>query len=464
VWSPQQGRQLATLVSLPPAEPAGAAKPLLLGAKAAPLPEEYLALTPEGYYAASAAGDRFLRFRLGQTLFPAESFQARYFRPDLVKAALAGGSLPALGAFKGPMPPLVGFGELQPAANGDAVRVNLQATDDTAVDRITLLVNGARVEAKPLLLGSKPLVVGSKPLLLGAKPVPPQHTSERSFAVNVPLPPGAGEARIQVLAYDEDGLQSPRAETLFRRAVQNTPGRLLGLAVGVSRYADEKLNLQFADKDATALADALRTQRGLYENSEVSTLVNDAATVPRVLAGLDALLQRAARKDTVVLFLSGHGWRSSDGEFFFATHEVDVGRIPATALPWKDVAERLARLSAKSGRVLVLLDACHSGSAATNEELVKSLLRANTGVMIFASSKGSEYSLESPEIGHGVFTAALLEALRGQAAEAGEKRVTVLGFLYYVARRVKSLSNDLQHPHLPFLQDFDTDAPLVATG
>jgi uncharacterized caspase-like protein len=81
--------------------------------------------------------------------------------------------------------------------------------------------------------------------------------------------------------------------------------------------------------------------------------------------------------------------------------------------------------------------------------------------MVFASSRGSEVSLELPALQHGAFTKALLEAINGAAAPNGEKSVSLLDFEVYVRRRVKQLTEDTQHPQVPFLQDFDTDAALV---
>ncbi|HTE18168.1 MAG TPA: caspase family protein, partial [Armatimonadota bacterium] len=481
VWDAATTRLLATCLSLPAGEGpkpiAVGAKPIVLGAKpivlgAKPIvlgakdvsDVEYLTFTPEGYYAGSAAADRYVRFRFGEDLFPAESFQARYYRPDLVKQSLAGAELPVVSAFQGPYPPVIGFTSHQDGAKvkGGTLSVTVEATDDQGVNSVALFVNGARVDAKPLLVGSKPIVLGAKPIVLGAKAVPATHRVTRTYTVAVPLPPNETTVWVQAIAFDGDQLQSPREEILFTQdKTAAATGRLLGLCVGVSRYADAALNLQYADKDATTLAEELNKQRGIYKTAEVTPLANDQATRDGVKAALDGLVGKATRADTVILFLSGHGWRSDERSFYFATHEVNRANVAATALPWSEVVERLARLSERSKRVIVLLDACHSGSAANNEELVKGVLSANAGVMVFASSKGSEVSLESPELMHGVFTKALLEGISGRATPPDEKQVTVLDFLAYVARRVKTLTNDTQHPHIPFLQDFETDSALV---
>jgi WD40 repeat protein len=473
VWDPHSGRLLATLLTLPVEEtvaaPAGAkpiavgAKAIAIGAKELPLPDEYLAFTPEGYYAGSATADRYVRFLLRGNTFPAESFQARFYRPDLVRQALAGAEPPPVGAFTGQYPPLVRFtSQPGPAkVTGPTVQLALEAADDSGVRDVALFLNGTRVAPRAIAIGAKAIAVGAKPISVGAKGFPGTHPSSRAVTVALTLPAGEDTIRVQAIAFDEDGLQSPREEILFTRDSRPAAsGKLLGLCVGVSRYRDRELDLRYAHRDAMELAEALSRQRGVYRSAEAAALTDQQATRSGVQAALDGLLTQATKADTVIVFLSGHGWQAENRSFYFATHEVDRRDIARTALPWSDVVQRLARLSERSRRVVVLLDACHSGSAATNEELVKSLLSANAGVLVLASSKGREVSLESDELKHGTFTKAVLEAIGGQAA-AGEKSVTILDFLSYVARRVRALTQDAQHPHVPFLQDFDTDTVLV---
>src|SRR5205823_523730 len=121
---------------------------------------------------------------------------------------------------------------------------------------------------------------------------------------------------------------------LFSRAPGTVAaGRLLGICVGVSRYRDHAIDLRFAQRDAAILAEQLNRQRGLYRGAEVGALTDEAATASGVRAALDRLAAQATREDTVIVFLSGHGWRAPDQRFYFATHEVDRSAIEATALP-----------------------------------------------------------------------------------------------------------------------------------
>jgi len=460
LWDVQRGRTLVTLFSLPP----DAAKPPAESREMLPS-DDYLVVTPAGYYAGSAIADRYVRFQLGEDLFPAECFQARYYRPDLVRQALAGKELPPVGAFKGPYPPLVGF--MSPS-NGDGVtggriKVELEATDDSDIPRVALFVNGSGVEADPVVMAARAVRRDGKSVIAGSRSIPSAHKVSRVFAVTIIPPPNDTTLKLQAIALDDDGLQSPRVEiVLTHEKPVAMEGRLLGLCIGVSRYVDTRLNLRYADRDATALAEELNRQRGrLYKAAEVTTLTNDQATRENVIAALDSLASQVTGADTVVLFFAGHGWRTEEWSFYFATHEFNRHDVAGTALAWGDVVERLTRLPGRSKRVLVLLDACYGGSAATNEELVKAVLRANVGVMVFASSKGREFSVEKSELGHGAFTKAVLEALSGQAAPKDKKTVPLRKFVDYVQDRVAELTEDMQHPQLPFLYDFDTDAAIA---
>lgn len=477
VNDPHDGRLIATLVPLlagdasaptPPdvRPPADITKPLVTGAKdlGAWIGEEYVIVTREGFYTGSAGADRVVWFQVGRDRFPAESFHAYYYRPEVVRQALAGKQPVPLEIPNGAYPPVVGVTVRQSEGAAAGLQLDLTATDDSDVMRVELFFDGKRVDSRPIEVDAKPLTVGAKPLTVGAKLVPAAHRQLRAFRVTVPLPPGGRTLRVRAVALDDDGFQSQPHEVLFTPSDMTpapaTAGRLLGLCVGVRRYATPRLDLEYADRDATALAQALNAQRGIYSAAQVTSLTNEQATRQKVLAALDSLVAQATPVDTVLVFLSGHGMRNGEKTFFFATHEVDPASqaaIAQTALPWAEVLLRLARLSEKSRRVLVLLDACHSGSAATNEDLVTALIHARAGVMVLASSKGSELSREKEALGHGVFTYALLEGIRG--AGTSEATVTIWDFAHYVRRRVKELTGGEQNP-VPFLQDFDLDAPI----
>ncbi len=429
----------------------------------------YLIVTESGYYKGSAQADRFVKFQLGNEIYPAECFQAHYYRPDLVRRILAGENAPEVGTFKGARPPIAKIEEISApsssteanTSSGEMLFLKVVVGDDSGVKNIAFFINGLRSEARPSLAVSRPLTSESR-TLNDAQSFQKIHQADykvwQQFLVELPLPPHEAVVRVQAIAFDEDSLQSPRMELMLNRPVlPPVPGKLLGLCVGVSRHVDERLNLRFPSVDGKALSTEFQKAGALYRGAEIQTLIDEQVTKSQLIGALDKLVNQTSRADTVILSLNGHGWRDEEGQFYFATHDVNRHDVKNTALPWSLILERLTQMAQKSRRVVVLLDACHSGSVVTNEELIKSALQANVGVMLFASSQGNELSFESQEWGHGAFTTAMLEALQGRGGLTGEKNISLLDFMAYVARRVKVLTQDQQHPRVPYLQDFETD-------
>jgi len=84
LWDAHSGRRLAALMVVPAGEQEG-------------ISTEWLAVAEEGYYDGSAGGGRFIRWRVGNDLFPVEAYEAVFHRPDLVRKALAGEAVPSAG-------------------------------------------------------------------------------------------------------------------------------------------------------------------------------------------------------------------------------------------------------------------------------------------------------------------------------------------------------------------------------
>ncbi len=131
----------------------------------------------------------------------------------------------------------------------------------------------------------------------------------------------------------------------------------------------------------------------------------------------------------IVLYFSGHGVLTEHGGYFctFDAEADDWG------VPMQEVIDT-ANASAASD-VLLLLDCCHSGSIA-NPRLLQgkpnplAVIREN--MTVIAASREMESAMEGPE--HGLFTAALLDALDGGAADH-MGNVTAPAIYAYTERR-----------------------------
>src|SRR5438067_2350327 len=107
------------------------------------------------------------------------------------------------------------------------------------------------------------------------------------------------------------------------------------------------------------------------------------------------------------------------------------------------------------GRILTILDACHSGAAASRgkvppparaDHLARDLVSDDYGVVVMAASLGSECALEGPDAGHGFFTLGLVEALTGRADFNRDRLIHLHEADVYARARVRQLSRGEQNP------------------
>jgi WD40 repeat protein len=486
IWEVSTGRLLATLITPPPAQPGQVSS-------------DWLAITPDGYYDSSPGAARFIQWRIGSDLFPLEAYEHTFHRPDLLRRALASQPIavtPQLHRFAAgqAIPPQVTITRPHDGQTitGTTLRVELTVTDVRSVVRVEVRLNGRPVATKPIKVGGKPLPLparpiqvggksvkllgqplpaGARPITVGGKPIPADHRFLHHLTAEVPLPVGETQVILKAIATDADALQGWAELHLSRPSATaaDLPAAALGdlyvLSIGVSRYQNPRYNLKYAAADATAFAHLWsRMQGSLYRRVVLTPLTDAQATTANVRAALFQLLERAMPRDSVALFLSGHGVQASEGEFYFATHDIDAAsaqQVKETGLPWTVFETILAKVDAK--RVFLFLDACHSGSAlgeqqASNERLAEALAR-HGNVLVFSSSRGGEYSYEDGALQHGAFTEALLEGIgEGKAdLEIGGRRdgrITAAKLLAYLQARVPQLTRNQQTPTCPLLYDF----------
>jgi hypothetical protein len=195
-----------------------------------------------------------------------------------------------------------------------------------------------------------------------------------------------------------------------------------------------------------------------YHSSNVTLLLDDQATLGAIRRELNALAGRAHPDDTVVIFFSGHGARlgnSSNPESALIPFDCDPADINKTVLLEAEFSAALASIKAK--RLIVLLDACHSGAAGSFKEAgylpdfgfnEKSLdrLAQGSGRIVIASSRASEFSLVLAGANHSLFTEHFLGALRGGARTHGDGLIRVFEVFNYVSEKVRAAAPGRQHP------------------
>jgi uncharacterized caspase-like protein len=152
-------------------------------------------------------------------------------------------------------------------------------------------------------------------------------------------------------------------------------------------------------------------------------------------------------------------------------HDTRLTDLPRTALPMTILQEKLSL--ARARRALIFIDTCHSagltgmgpagGRGLENNliNLYSAKLFKEEGRAAITSSDVNELSYENKRWGggHGVFTYALLEGLRGQADANADSLITAGEVFAYVRDRVRLETGFKQNPRS--LYDFSGDFTLA---
>ena len=238
------------------------------------------------------------------------------------------------------------------------------------------------------------------------------------------MPPTIGTMPAAVPA-SSDGMSL--AEDNSRSAVSTPIEDKWAFVVGVSKFAKPGINLKYPAKDAKDLASYLVNEAN-FAPDHVKLMVDEQATKEQVLAELgDKWLPRLAHpNDLVLIFISTHGSPSQadlEGLNYLVMHNTDPSSLYATGLPLSDLAAAIKH-RVHSNRVVLIIDACHSGAAEAAKGLARVgnvdsvSLAQGTGQLIICSSQPNQLSWESKRYPNGVFTHQLIEALRAQSGKA----------------------------------------------
>lgn len=359
---------------------------------------------------------------------------------------------------------------------------SLMGRGGAAAERLVVRVNGVEQTGAERLAGS---------------------TDDWSLEVKL----AEGQNWIEASAIDARGIASNPVRFRMLLPHAHAPSRRFIVSLGVSEYEQESLNLAYAAKDAK---DVATTLRAASDNSEELVLLNSDVT-KAALSKIDEFLKPVQENDEVVVFCAGHGVLDQNLDYLFAGHDFDPEHPTETGIKLDDLIGTISK--SKSLKRLVLMDTCHAGVVGEKDEMllaqmdttlpsgvraiskrgmaVKPVAGLNTegqqrfieelfslpglhrGINIIGASGGAEFALESEEWNNGVFTSALIEAVRKKKADLdGDSRISVNELRDYLSQRVSELTKGAQKPSVVALeqdQNFDiirarNDRPRVNTS
>ncbi len=249
-------------------------------------------------------------------------------------------------------------------------------------------------------------------------------------------------------------------EAQIRPMVSSSTTR--AVIIGVSKFQYEKIPpLQFAHRDAIAMADFLSSESGGNLAPEhYKLLVNEQATQGQMAVALTWLIEETREGDRAIIYFSGHGDMESQTYskrgylLTYDTHPTTYmagGAFPLTHI--HDVIETLRK--SKGAEVILITDACHAGALAGAEnkgaQATNYLLAEQTADVKLLSCQQNEYSAEGRQWGggHGVFTYYLIDGLIGLADRDEDNIITLFELKRYLEDEVRiAVAPRAQNPNI----------------
>lgn len=272
---------------------------------------------------------------------------------------------------------------------------------------------------------------------------------------NVTLIPGINS--IKAVAISKNGYQSKAAEVMVTFSGTVSESRLFVMAIGVNKYKNAAYNLNYAVADASAMVEQIRNSAaGIFKSINIYNFQNESAKRDSILAGFNNIASQAQPQDAFILFYAGHGVMSEGSteipkDFYLVLYGVTqlYGRDQILKTQGISAAE-LRNLSQKiaAQKQVVFLDACQSGAAVetfamrgTVEEKAILQLARSTGFYLIASTGSEQFATEFKELGHGVFTYALLQGLNCNTdGSEKDKKITIKRLEAFLNDEIPSLT------------------------
>jgi WD40 repeat protein/uncharacterized caspase-like protein len=434
---------------------------------------EWVTVTPEGYFDASDNGARLLNVVRGSQLYSIDQFYQALYRPDLVRAKLAGdpNGIVREAATR------FNLEKVMASGNAPTVRIltpggEIGATDDPVIAQAEIVEQDGGIGRVEWRVNGITISVDRPPSSGPHKP----SRMIRSLILD------KGRNVIDVIAYNKANLVASRLERIAivksgqpaddAALATSNPHRMFVLAAGIDKYADHRLDLESAVADARAMAQAMIVSgKDYYEDVDVKLMTDAEVTGEGLNKAFQELSKKIGPEDVFVLYLAGHG-KTIDGQYYFAPANFKmpasldeaavISSIRRDGVGQDEWQSWFAQIPARKS--IILFDTCESGTLAEDGAGIKALERAAangrlaqaTGRSIITASSNSAEALEGYR-GHGLFTFALLDAI-GHGDSDGNGTVEIAELAAYVYAEVTALSERVfqqrQEPQMKLLRNY----------
>jgi len=438
IWNARTGKLIATLMAFPDAS---------------------VVITPEGYFSGTGKFEKYVHFVDTETLkvYTLDQYYETFYRPDLVKLALKGQDLSQIAKLN--------INQVKPAPEVEII----DTPNQTKYKEITITV---KITEQGGGIGS--LVVylnGSAIRKMNISQPPELITRDIRRKLTIPLEKGKNKIQVKVYNFDNTQVSRPAVHEVVYHKKEKEKPNLYGVIIGINEFRNYKLNLRYAKADALELSETLgklARKSGLYKKVKLITLTSrEETTKDHILKVLNQLKGELSPKDVFVFFVASHG-TVIDGKYYLYTsnvgHTSDY-KIMETAISQDDLTQVISNLPAT--KKILMFDTCQSGRIADamvmamltrglDEETAMSILNRAVGAIIMSASKDYQYALEGYK-GHGIFTYAVIEGLKGEANSDGDLFLLTRELATYLDSKIPEIAKKVyrkeQFPHNVGIKD-----------
>lgn len=278
------------------------------------------------------------------------------------------------------------------------------------------------------------------------------------------------------VATAQSGIESQKAKLIINYSADvEAKSKLYVLILGINNYKNPRYQLNYALSDAKSIEEIVRQgNSSLFDEIIVHTLYDNEVTKDKILAKFSELGAQMNEQDVFMFYYAGHGTLDKDdaaNEFYIVPYDIvqlygNSSMLKEKAISASEIRELSMKLNPQ--KQVFIIDACHSAGAlesnltrgAAEERAIAQLARS-TGTFWLTAAGSEQFATEFEELGHGVFTYSLLEALTGENGSNGDNTLTIRELSSYVEMRVPELSEQYKgQAQYPASFSFGNDFPI----
>jgi len=424
-------------------------------------PEDYVIINKSGFFNATQGARDAVIFVNGTESYQPEQFFEKFYRSDLLPMAYHGkrsidDEAVLTDVIEKSPPPIVDIVVPKDGENFSASKINVlvkASNTGGGIDAINLAHNGKIIVTK---IDKESRV----------------QQSGKSVTETYQLQLLPGKNTLEAFATNRAQIESERSKIVVEYGGKEAVKKCFILVIGINKYKNSRLNLNYAVSDAQSVANLLKENEGsLYQQVDITELYDKDATKENIISSLESISKKAGPSDTFYFYYAGHG-SMVDNHFYFIPTEntrlYDGSTINEEGISDSDLQEKFKKIAAL--KQVVVIDACQSGGGVqtlatrgAGSEKAMAQLSRSSGVHVMASSGSDQFATEFEELGHGLFTYTLIEALKGEADGAPKDgSVSVYELKSYLDAKVPVYSELYKgEAQYPFTFSIGQDFPII---